>query len=230
MDDRIKRLYEMFLRVLNFMTANTAAFQDVPFVAATVAALQAEIDKLAALGANKITTSAAAKDSTIFRGDARDALRDTLEDIAEVWRTVIDEVDGAQNKFRVPAGNNDQNMIAAGKSFAAELVEYEQIFHNQGLTTGFITDLEAKTAALEEAVGTAEAARGERVGTNAAFSEPARKGKRLVEKLAPAVKRKFRANPQKLAAWLVASHIERPAKSSKKSPNAAKKPSDDEPK
>lgn len=83
MNDRIRRLYEMFLRVLIFLNSNAADFADVPFVTATVAALQAAADTLSALGAGKITATAAAKDTMIFKGDARDDLRDALQDIAE---------------------------------------------------------------------------------------------------------------------------------------------------
>ena len=215
MNDRIKRLYEMFLRVLTFMTANAADFQDIPFIAATVAKLQTEADALAALGAEKVTTTAASKDSSVFKGDARTALYDYLKYIAGIWRTAFDEVEeGGENQFRIPSGNSDQILIAAGKSFAAEAVGRKQIFLDHGVPGNFIEQIAEKTAAFEQAVTTADAARGERVGTNAAFTEPARRGKKLVDKIAPAVKYKYRNNPQKLAAWTVASHVERPAKSS----------------
>lgn len=213
MNDRIRRLYEMFLRVSVFMTANAADFQNIPFVASTVTALKTATDRLAALGAEKTATTAAAKDSFIFKGDARDSLRDYLEYIAEVWRTIYDEAGAAENKFRVPPGNNDQNLIAAGKSFAAGLPEYEQIFLDHGLEPTFIEILTEKTETFEQTLIAAETTHGERVGTNAAFDEPARQAKRLVDKLAPVVKRTYRNNPKKLAEWLVASHIERPSKS-----------------
>ena len=224
MNDRIKRLFEMFLRVLTFMTANAADFQDVPFIAATVAKLQTEADALAALGAEKVTTTAASKDSSIFKGDARTALYDYLKYIAGVWRTAFDEVEGSENEFRIPPGNSDQTLIAAGKSFAAEAVGRKEIFLAHGVAADFITQIEDKTAAFEQTITMADTAHGERVGTNAAFVEPARRAKKLVDKLAPVVKYKYRNNPQKLAAWLVASHVERPAKSSAaKAKSSAKK-------
>jgi hypothetical protein len=185
MNDRIKRLYEMFLRVLTFMTANSADFADVPFIAATVTGLQTEADALANLGATKVTATAASKDSTVFKGDARTSLRDYLKYISEVWRTVYDEVEGGENKFRIPTGNSDQNLIATGKSFAAEAVGQKQIFLDHGVPADFITQLETKTAAFEQTVTHADTAHGERVGTNAAFDEPVRRAKKLVDKLAP---------------------------------------------
>lgn len=214
--DRVRRLYEMFLRVLTFMSANTADFQNVPFVAATVAALQAEIETLANLGVQKIITTSASKDSVISKGDARDNLRDAVKDIADVWKSLPNEIKRAENKFRFSDGNNDQKLIAVGKSFADEGEAVKDIFFDHGMPTDFITDLRNKIMFFEQAVIDSEQKRGERAGTNAAFNEPVRKGKAQVAKLAPAVKRKYRANPQKLAEWLVASHIERAAKSIQK--------------
>ena len=215
MNDRIRRLYEMFLNVLTFMTANIADFKNVPFVEPTVAALRAETEILGGLGADKVTDSAAAKDSTIFRGDAREELRDDLEYLAEVWRSIPDKTGGAENKFKLTRGNNDRTLIAEGKSFAveAEPEEVNAILAQQGVTAEFIAGLAIKTEVFERLVSESEAAYGERVGTNAAFTEPARRAKALVEKLAPTVKHTYRNNPKKLAEWLVARHVEQPPKS-----------------
>lgn len=208
----------MFLRVLIFMTANHADFADIPFVAPTVADLQAETDRLRELGAAKVATTAAARDSTISRGDARDDVRDDLEYVAEVWRSMPDETKGMENKFKIPPGSNDQTIAATGTAFADEADDpaVAAILSKQGVKKEFFTALRAKVAVFEQTIDEAGSSQGERVGTNAAFVEPARRGKKLVNKLAPAVKRRYRDDPQKLAEWLVASHIEKPPKSGEK--------------
>jgi hypothetical protein len=214
MNDRIRRLYEMFSRVLNFMTANAADFQAIPFVAATVAELNTEAAKISALAADKTQFTAASKDSTIFRGDARDALRDAMDDIVDVWKSASTSNNDAQNKFRMPRGS-DQNIIAAAKAFATEAETNKQIFIERGMPDDFIVDLRAKSSAFETAVNAAESVRGVRVGTNAAFDEPTQKCQKLVSDLEPAVKRTYRSNPQKMAEWTVARHVERAAKAGK---------------
>lgn len=211
MQDRIRRLYEMMLRVLTFMTTNTADFEAMPFVASTVAALREAANALETLGAAKFTTTAAAADTTLARGDAREDLQGELKYLAGLWRTGYEEVGGEPNKFRTPHGNGDRDWIAAGRAFVNELPAQQQFFIGRGQSTNFIPQLAAMIDAFEQTVDAAEAAVGDRVGTNAAFQEPARRGKKLVEKLAPAVKRRYRDQPQKLAAWLVASHIEKPS-------------------
>lgn len=211
MEDRIRRLYEMFLRVLSFMNSNAADFAGIPFVTDTVAAIQAETDTLRDLGAAKISKTADSRSSTVARGDARDDLRDDLDYISNVWRTMPDETAGMENKFRRVRSANDQTLIAAANSFADEAVKPDvaPIFASRGIAAEFFTALREKGAALAQAIDTAESTRGERVGTNAAFDEPARRAKRAVDKLSPIVKHNYRGNPQKLAEWTVASHVER---------------------
>lgn len=218
MEDRIRRIYEMILRVLVFMTANAADFADIPFIAPTVTALQAEADELTDLGAAKLSKTAAAKDSTIVRGDARDDVRDDLEYLAEVWRSMPDETGGMENKFRIPRGNNDQNLIATARSHADEAEEpaVAALLTAHGVKPAFIAALRAKADVFEQTISSSESKQGARVGTNAAFEKPTRNGKKLVDKLNPAVKRVYQDNPQKLAEWLVASHVEKPPKRDKK--------------
>lgn len=216
MEDRIRRLYEMILRVLVFMRANAADFQAMPFVAPTVAALQEAANTLESLGAAKFTTTAAAKDTTLVRGDARDDLHEELKYLSGLWRTGYDEIGGEPNKFNTPRGSGDREWIAAGRAFVNELPAQREFFTERGETADFVANLATKTDAFEQSVNLAEAAYGDRVGTNAALEEPARGGKKLVQKLSVAIQRRYRANPQKLAAWLIASHIEKPPKSTPK--------------
>lgn len=213
MNDRIRRLYEMFARVLNFMTANADDFQAIPFVAANVSELQTAVTEISNLAAEKAQNTAAAKDATISRGDRRDNLRDVMQDIADVWRSAIKEDTSAANKFRMPLGNNDQNLIAAAKSFAAEAGANQQLFLDRGMSADFVADLQTKITAFEEMVNESESARRERVGTNAAFDAPIKQAGNAVGNIEPVVNRTYRNDPQKMAEWMVASHIDRAPKS-----------------
>ena len=215
MTDGTRRFYEMFIRVLNFMTANAADFQNIAFVAATLTELQTETGKIAALAAGKVQSTAAAKDSTIERGDARDALREAMAEIADLWRSAVKDESTAANKFRMRYGT-DQNLIATAKAFAAEAAANQQIFLERGMPADFVSGLQTKTTAFEQAVNRSEAARGTRVGANAAFDRSVKKCKDLVGNMEPVVKRTYRANnPQKWAEWTVASHVDRAPKPAK---------------
>lgn len=218
MNDRDRRSYDMFQRVTAFMTENANEFKNSPVAVNLIAALNDEILKIAALGEEKMTDTAGAKDASIFRGDMREDLRDAMLDITAMWRTMADEHQNAENKFRMPRNSNDQNLVDAAGSFAVEALPLQANFVARGMDADFIAQLEAKTAAFAASIRAAETARRERVGTNAGFGSPITIAQRSVEKLDPIVKMKYRANPQMLAQWLVASHTERAPKRKKTPP------------
>lgn len=209
MNDRERRLYEMFLRVLVFLQANAADFTNIPAVAAAVTILLSETPVLGDLGEEKVSDTSESKDKTIFRGDMRDALRDAMEDISDMWRPMAKNHENAANKFRMPRTGSDQFLIDTARSFAAEALPLRTAFVERGMSANFIDDLTAKTDAFEAAIQESSSAKIERVGTNASFKPALDACREAVADVDPIVKMVYRTNAQKRAEWLVASHVER---------------------
>jgi hypothetical protein len=115
MNDWERRVFAMVLRVLAFLLANAADFAHIPIVAQTVTLLQAEKETLSELGAEKVTKTVDAKDKTIFRGDARQSLRDVMEFIADFWRPMAKNHGGAVNKFHFTFGSDQLLIDDAGR-------------------------------------------------------------------------------------------------------------------
>ena len=214
MNDRDRREYEMFLLALLFLDKNSSDFSAIPAVAAAIAVLQTETQKLSDLGADKVSTTGEAKDATIQKGDLRDALRDAMQDIADMWRPMAKNYENAQNKFRMPNGS-DQLMIDTAGSFIEDAAPLAAAFVARGMPAGFIADLTAKRDAFEAVINESAEARLERIGTNAEFREPLKKCRAAVEDVDPIVKMVYRNNPAKRAEWLSATHVERAPKRSK---------------
>lgn len=208
MNDRERRVYEMVLRVLAFLTANAADFTRIPLIGQTATILQAEKETLSELGAEKATKTVDAKDKTIFRGDARDALTDAMEWIARMWRPMAKHHGGAINKFQMNYGS-DQLLIDDAGRFINEAAPLEAAFLERGMDPNFIADLTAKRETFVDAVADAEASQGDRIGTNAGFAGPLRRCREAVEDVDPIVKMVYRDNASKLAEWRAASRIER---------------------
>ena len=215
MNDRIRREKERAQRSYLFLDENKNDFTSIPIVAANAAILQAEIQKLDDLGADKVSATSGSKDVTIHKGDLRDALKDALQDISDMWKPMAKNYENAQNKFRMPNSASDQLWVDTAGSFIAEAAPLEADFIARGMPTNFIADLTAKRSAFDEVVNESEAARLERVGVNAQFTEPVRKCRAAVEDVDPIVKMTYRTNPGKLAEWLSATHVERTPKSAK---------------
>jgi hypothetical protein len=215
MNDRERREFEMALTALLFLKEYQAEyFQNIPAVAAAIAVLQAETDRLRDLGADKVSTTGEAKDKTIFKGDLRDALRDAMQDVADMWRPMAKNYENAQNKFRMPNGS-DQLMIDTAGSFIEDATPLLEDFKGRGMPANFITDLTTKRDAFDAVVNESEAARLTRIGVNAQFREPLRKCRAAVDDVDPIVKMVFRDDPAKRAEWLTASHVQRASKRTK---------------
>lgn len=208
MNDRERRVYEMVLRVLAFLLANAADFAHIPLVGQTVTIFQTEKETLGALGADKATKTAGAKDKTIFRGDAREALRDAMEFIGAMWRPMAKNHGGATNKFYFTYGS-DQLLIDDAGRFIAEATPLRPDFMARGMDGNFIVDLIAKRDAFIDSIEQASSAKGARIGTNAGFAEPLRRCREGVEDIDPIVKMVYRDNASKLAEWLAASRIDK---------------------
>jgi hypothetical protein len=211
MNDRVRREKERAQRSYLFLDENKNDFTSITVVAANISILQTEIQKLDELGADKVSATTGSKDVTIHRGDLRDALRDAMQDVSDMWKPMAKNYENAHNKFRMPYGS-DQLLIDTAGSFIEEATPLEADFIARGMDENFIADLTAKRDAFAASIDESDDAKLDRVGVNAQFSDPVRKCRAVIEDVDPIVKMVYRDNPGKLAEWLSASRVERPPK------------------
>ena len=207
-----RRKFEMFLRVRDFFTARAAMFPADSMAGTLFAALLAIISQLEQLSAGKVSVLGDEGQARNVKGDARDFLDNLLQDIADIAASLAYEINGLEDKFRMPRSRSAQNLIAAGRAFATDAPQYSAQFINAGLDATFIEDLTGATNELEAAYNSTDTATQERVGTNAAFVPLFKDGIVIVNRLNPMIRMKFRGNAADFAAWAFASHVERPPK------------------
>ena len=152
MNDRHRRIYEAALRAVNFMTANASNFQSIAVVQTYIASLNSANAELLNLGAAKVTRTSASRVATHSRGDLRELVRDALRDITEMWHTMYDEIGAAPNRFRMPIGGSDQNLLATARSFHAEVTPLAGEFTSRGMPQNFLTVLQEKITNFAAAV------------------------------------------------------------------------------
>ncbi|MGI8787452.1 MAG: hypothetical protein ACR2HG_06815 [Pyrinomonadaceae bacterium] len=116
---------------------------------------------------------------------------------------------GVEKKFRLPRSGGKGAVVAAAYVFADDAETYQQTFLDYGMDATFIADLRAKADAAKQALAAAETSTGNRVGATDTLEQEVSDANKIVESLDPIVRRVYRANPTKLAAWIYASHIER---------------------
>lgn len=215
MNDRQRRIFDAGQRTASFMDANKPDFNSIAIARTYLDKLNAAIGQMIELGAEKVTRAGAAKDATLSRGDRRMLLRDSMRDISDQWKSMFDEINNEPNRFRMPRGGSDELLLSTARSFHAQALPIVSEFFARGFAHEFLDILQQRIDSLAESIDESEDARRIRVGTNAAFVEPSRTITDMIDRLDPIVKRVYRTNAQKLAEWLVASHIERPARAEK---------------
>ncbi len=208
MNDRERREYEMFLRVLLFLNKYFDLLKNIPAIVAARDILQEETEKLAALGAEKVDATVDSRDATIYKGDSRDELRDAMQNIADMWKPMAKNYQNSHNKFRMPHGS-DQLLIDTAGQFITDATPLEQDFVARGMRAGFVAELTAKRDTFETIDNETEAARLERIGVNAGFREPIKKCRAAVADISSIIEMVFRPDPGKRAEWLSASHVEK---------------------
>ena len=209
MNDNESRKHQMFVRAQQFLTSRVSDFGPGSLVRDIVTDLAAVITELDTHAAAEASGGSSARQGTVTRAEARAALREDLEAINRTARTMDDEP-GLNEKFRLPRGNNDQQLISAARHFAIDAAPLKASFIAHELPANFLEDIEADIVALEEAKGDQSGGIGNRVAASAAIDDAIERGTVLTRKLGAIMKNKFGNNRATIAEWTSASHTERP--------------------
>jgi hypothetical protein len=121
-------------------------------------------------------------------------------------------IPGIDEKFRVPQGSNDQNLIAAARGFARDAAPHAAQFIAHELPADFIEELNEDIADLQAAIDQHTDAVGDHVGARAAIDRAIDDASKIVRQLDTIIRNKFRDDPVVLAEWASASHTERDPK------------------
>lgn len=153
-----------------------------------------------------------------IKEDCRDDLLGEIEDVVTGAIGVGDgEVPGITTKFKMPYPRTEQNIIACADSTRADAAQYEAKLVLAGVEAGFLDRLLNGRIAFQNARDNAASAIEEHAEAVGALAALFREIMALSRRRDAMVKLKYKNNPGKLAAWKVASHLE-------KAPKRAPKP------
>lgn len=215
MRDTERRKLEKFEREQAFMIDNAADFpRDSPGDKAAVFETNI-INEMRALAAQQISGGASAAQGIGNKDDALDDLMQMIRNINRAANAFEDEVPGSNLLFRLPRNRSQQNILATARAFHADAVPLEAKFIEYGLQATFLADLQALITAFDEAGTSADSGEAERAAATGGLTDAARRGMANSRKLNAIVRIKYQNNPQKLAAWTVASHLDRAPKKPK---------------
>lgn len=209
MTGKQRRETDRNIRAGDFLTENAADFAGNAVAAAKIAQLTAQNAKVEQEFQNQMSGAGSVRQDYADVDNAFEILIDEMRDIRGFADSMAKETPGLDKKFRIPAVGGKRNLIAAARVNADDAEQYKQMFIDYGLPATFITDLRAKADDAEQALNTAEASVGNKVGATDTLARDVKETNSIVESIDPIARRVYRDNPTRLAAWTFASHVER---------------------
>jgi hypothetical protein len=122
---------------------------------------------------------------------------------------------GFEQNFPSPSGKDDNELLADARAVVLKAIDNKTLFLGRGIELAFLESGEAFITDFEESLDTsydALSSRGEAVGSKKSAYDLADE---YFDSLNDFVKNFYRDQPAKLAAWKIATRIERPAKKKK---------------
>lgn len=207
-----KNIFDMYRRAL---AALDAEFTDLPansMGAAAAADLRAAFAVIEEKSGTKTNLDGAAQAGTAQRGVARRNLYDFLKNLAATAATISRRQTGFNQHFPSPSSKNDAELLSDARAVAPIAVAKKADFMQYGLKEAFIesgNDLinafETSFAPTDEAL----ASRGAAVGSKREAVEEADDSFADLDRF---IRNHYSDQPEKIAAWKIASHIERSPK------------------
>ena len=212
MASRITRENERNIRTNDFLQANITDFAGNAFATAQIDLLKTAVQTTGDALELQISKGGAARQNYEIAEEATDALKQTMRDIADFAVTMADDIEGIEEKFRIPRSGGKRGRIARARAFATDAAAHKAMFIERGLANDFIENLTQKADALEQALEAASSKTAERVGSTESKMLAHKEATKIISRLTPIVRMLYRHNPAKLAEWDFASHVQRDEK------------------
>lgn len=212
MPSRLTREAERNIRSNDFLQENKTDFTGNRFATAQINALAAKVAEMGDFHEQQISSDGGARQNYEIAEEANTDLQMAMRDIADFAATMADEIEGVEKKFRITRSGGKRGRLVLARAFAADAAPYEDVFIGRGLEPDFIADLNAKADRLEQALAAAVSDTAARIGSTESKLHTHKESNKVIALLAPVVRKLYRNNPKKLAAWDFASHIQRDEK------------------
>jgi hypothetical protein len=204
MNDNDGRRHQTFVRVREFFGQRARDFSETGAALQLINELTALITDLDAEAAAQAASTGQARQHTQSRREARLALREDVEAINRIARTM-----GLQNQFPLPSEDNDKLLLNAARGYATNALPLKAQFIAREMPADFIEDLNADITALETTIAQQGNAVGDRTASGAGIEDKVDRGMEILRELRGIVQVKYANNPAVLAEWTSASHVEK---------------------
>jgi molecular chaperone GrpE (heat shock protein) len=192
------RRYEMLVRVRNFGQTFGHLFPQSSLAGQMFATVADAVKQLEQHNVARMSTAPAGKNT---RATARTTLRNRLEAIARTAREITESTPGLQDKFALPEGKNDQELLTAGRLFVRDVEPFKAQFIALALPPTFVTDLTQVVDNFERALRDRDAGKSENTAAKASIEAALASGLAAVRKLDVIVANTLQDDSVTTAVW-----------------------------
>lgn len=210
MSDKKREILYALERIDYYGEANPDLKTELPITSELFPANQANISRLNAAGITSVSAGGAGMSETRSKTAQAREIKADLRLVMATAKRLEEKVSNFRNTFTLPRGGlSYQQLIEYAESFIADAAAYQAEFARRGLTAQFFTDLAADVAEFKETAHSQADAKRTSVGSTAEIEAILEDALDVRAELHNALKNHYRNDPQKLAEWLTAAHIER---------------------
>ncbi|HEY5346203.1 MAG TPA: hypothetical protein VIK62_07650 [Verrucomicrobiae bacterium] len=209
MDKPETHRYDTFQRVKTFGTDSTADFAPGGTAATNFTIITSVITGLDTAKAGQKPGKNTSKEVLV------DGLRLDIQNITRTASAIALEQPGFADNFRPPVNGNEGTLLTTADKFLQQFAAQPALvaqFVAHELPANFVTTLQNDRDAITTAHTQQETVREGGVGNTATIGQLIAQGMKALTTLDAIMHNKYAGQPAKMAAWLTAAHIERPAK------------------
>ena len=162
------------------------------------------------LGATQLTGAGQAHAGALSKAAGRVHLHDNMLAIANATRALVLLGDASlAGKFVMPHSNGDLALLNAARAFQAAAAPLSAQLISMGLPADFLTHFATDIEQFATAIAAKNAGQTTQGGATGAIEDSTAKGTTSLHVLDVLGKNRYRANPQRLTEWAIASHVEK---------------------
>jgi hypothetical protein len=209
MNDKERRRLDKYEREMAFMIDNAADFPAQSPGAVVAVMFQTEVQRARDCAANQVSGA----DMRAMKIDEKEEkladLKEMMTMLDRAGDALGDEIEGIENLFGLPRNRSEQSVLAAARAQHAASEAYETQLVGYNLPADFRLQMHNLINGVDAANQAADISGESSAGATNAFKDCLRKLGAMSKKLDALNRNKYRNDPQKLGAWLVASHLAR---------------------
>ena len=190
------------------------------------AIVAAAVPQEGTLGAQQVSGKAALKTGVKSKAVSYKQLHDDMLAITDgAHSLVLLGTTGLDGKFHMPRNHGAQDVLNAARAFKTDATPLTAQFTSVGLPADFLTTLDGHITDFETAISAKGAGAGTQASATGGIDDTNHKAAIALHVLNTIVTNTCKNDPQKLAEWVVASHVQKhtPVPRAKPAPAPAQK-------